>query len=147
MTYNPATGTAAWVDRSHDLGDIPVNDVARDDDVTGDLYASTDFGVFRLLAGTSDWGAAAPGLPNVEVAGLTIVSAERKLYRGDARAGSLAPQYPIAACMAYRGKGRPFGRPFLVIVVRKSVPERMTMQLTPINAETRRQLRFGLLRD
>jgi hypothetical protein len=79
VTYNPAAGTAAWVDRSYDLGDIPITDVVRDD-VTGDLYASSDFGVFRLLAGASDWGAAAPGLPNVEVAGLTIVSAARKLY-------------------------------------------------------------------
>ena len=79
VTYNPAAGTAAWVDRSYDLGDIPVTDVARDD-VTGDLYASTDFGVFRLLAGASDWGAAAPGMPNVEVPGLTIVPSERRLY-------------------------------------------------------------------
>jgi hypothetical protein len=79
VTYNPTTATAAWVDRSYDIGDIPVTDVARDD-VSGDLYASSDFGVFRLLAGATDWGAAAPGMPNVEVAGLTIVSAERKLF-------------------------------------------------------------------
>jgi hypothetical protein len=38
------------------------------------------FGVFRLLAGSSDWGVAAMGMPNVEVAGLTIVAAERKLF-------------------------------------------------------------------
>jgi hypothetical protein len=79
VTYDPAAGTATWVDRSYDLDDIPINDIARDD-VTGDLYAASDFGVFRLLAGAMSWGPAAPGMPNVEVAGLTIVSAQRKLY-------------------------------------------------------------------
>jgi hypothetical protein len=79
VTYDPSSGTATWVDLSHDLDDIPINDVARDD-VTGDLYAASDFGVFRLVAGTTSWGPAAPGMPNVEVAGLTIRSAERKLY-------------------------------------------------------------------
>jgi hypothetical protein len=79
VTYNPSAGTAIWADRSYDLKDIPINDIARDD-VTGDLYAASDFGVFRLLAGTTTWGPAAPGLPNVEVAGLTIRSKERKLY-------------------------------------------------------------------
>ena len=47
---------------------------------TGDFYAATDFGVFRLAAGTTDWAPAASGMPNVEVAGLTIVPADRKLY-------------------------------------------------------------------
>ena len=79
VTYDPLAGTATWVDRSYDLDDIPINDIARDD-VTGDLYAASDFGVFRLRAGKNSWGPAAPGMPNVEVAGLTIVSAERKLY-------------------------------------------------------------------
>ena len=77
VTYNPAAGTATWVNVSADLGDLPVTDVARDD-ATGDLYAATDFGVFRLTAG--GWVAAAPGMPNVEVAGLTIVPSARKLY-------------------------------------------------------------------
>jgi hypothetical protein len=79
VTYNPSAGTATWVDRSYDLGDIPITDVVRDD-VTGDLYASSDFGVFRLPAGATDWGVAAPGMPKAEVAGLTMVAAERKLY-------------------------------------------------------------------
>jgi len=79
VTFNPGTAAATWVDVSQDLGDIPVNDVARDD-VTGDLYASSDFGVFLLPAGTTDWVPAAPGMPNVEVAGLTIVPNARKLY-------------------------------------------------------------------
>jgi hypothetical protein len=79
VTYNPAAGTATWVDRSYDLGDIPINDVARDD-VTGDLYAASDFGVYRLAAGTTSWGLAAPGMPHVEVAGLTIRTDARRLY-------------------------------------------------------------------
>jgi hypothetical protein len=79
VTYNPLAGTATWVDRSYDFGDIPATDVARDDE-TGDLYAATDFGVFLLSAGTTDWVVSAPGMPNVEVAGLTIIPSERKLY-------------------------------------------------------------------
>lgn len=77
--YNPAAGTATWVDVSHDLGDIPVTDVVRDD-VTGNLSASTDFVVSRLLAGTTGWVAAAPGMPNAEVAGVTIAPCARKRY-------------------------------------------------------------------
>jgi hypothetical protein len=79
VTYDPVAGTAVWVDRSYNLGDIPITDVARDD-LTGDLYAASDFGVYRLASGTASWGLAAPGMPNVEVSGLTIRSAQRKLY-------------------------------------------------------------------
>jgi hypothetical protein len=79
VTYDPAANTASWVDVSHDLGDIPVNDIVRDD-LHGDLYAATDFGVFRLAAGTTDWSEAAPGMPHVEVSGLTIVPGARRLY-------------------------------------------------------------------
>jgi hypothetical protein len=79
VLYVPGTGTATWTDVSYDLGDIPINDVVRDD-VNGDLYAASDFGVFRLVAGATDWGAAAPGMPNVEVSGLTIRPAARKLF-------------------------------------------------------------------
>jgi hypothetical protein len=79
VTYDAGSGAATWQNVSSDLGDIPVTDVARDD-LRGDLYAATDFGVFRLPSGASDWTQAGPGMPNVEVAGLTIVSAARKLY-------------------------------------------------------------------
>lgn len=79
VTYDPAANTATWVDRSYDVGDIPITDIVRDD-VTGDLYAASDFGVFRLAAGTTSWTAAAPGMPNVEVSGLTILPANRRLY-------------------------------------------------------------------
>jgi len=79
VTYNPGAGTATWTDRSYDLGDVAVTDLVLDN-VTGDLYAASDFGVYRLAAGAATWVAAAPGMPNVEVAGLTIVPSERKLY-------------------------------------------------------------------
>ena len=78
VMYDPATGTSTWTDRSYDMADIPVTDLVRD--VTGDLYASNDFGVLMLPSGTTSWVLAAPGMPNVEVAGLTIVPGERKLY-------------------------------------------------------------------
>jgi hypothetical protein len=79
VTYNPATGTSTWVNRDYNWGDLPVNDLVRDD-VTGDLYAATDFGVLRLPAGTTSWVNAAPGLPNVESTSLEIVPSERILY-------------------------------------------------------------------
>jgi hypothetical protein len=79
VTFDPVAATATWVDRSYDLGDIPITDVARDD-VKGDLYASSDFGVYRLKSGQTDWKPAADGMPNVEVAGLTILPSDRRLY-------------------------------------------------------------------
>ncbi len=79
VTYDPVAGTATWLDRSYDLDDIPINDIAFDD-VRTELYAASDFGVFRLGANTSGWVAAAPGMPRVEVAGLTIVPGARRLY-------------------------------------------------------------------
>jgi hypothetical protein len=78
VVYNPGTATSTWTDRSYDLADIPITDLVRDG-VTGDLYASNDFGVLMLPAGTTSWVLAASGMPNVEVAGLTIVPSERKL--------------------------------------------------------------------
>ncbi|HEX6076697.1 MAG TPA: sialidase family protein [Micromonosporaceae bacterium] len=79
VTFDPATGQASWVDRSYDFGDQPVTDLVRDD-VTGDLFAATDFGVLRLAAGATNWAEAAPGMPHVEVTGLTVVPGERILY-------------------------------------------------------------------
>ncbi len=79
VVFNPASGTASFTDLSYDLGDQPMTDIVRDD-VTGDLYASNDFGVMRLAAGTTSWTLSAPGMPNVEVTGLTIIPGERKLY-------------------------------------------------------------------
>ncbi|HEU5473358.1 MAG TPA: hypothetical protein VFV67_22165 [Actinophytocola sp.] len=74
-------GLSTWADRSFNLGDQPVSDLVRDDP-TGDLYASTDFGVLRLSPERSQetWVRAAAGMPNVEVPGLTIVPGSRLLY-------------------------------------------------------------------
>ena len=80
--YNPVAGTATWTDidsGTGPLGDLPTTDLVRDD-VTGDLYAATDFGVMRLPFGTTTWVLAAPGMPAVEVPGLTINSSQRVLY-------------------------------------------------------------------
>jgi len=79
VTYNPVAGTASWNDRSYDFNDLPMTDVVRDD-VTGDVYVSSDFGVLLLASGSTSWTLAAPGMPNVEVAGLTIVPSVRKIY-------------------------------------------------------------------
>jgi hypothetical protein len=79
VVFDPGTGTATWTDLSHDMADIPVTDLVRDDE-TGDLFAANDFGVLKLRAGGSSWRLAARGMPNVEVAGLTIVSEKRRLF-------------------------------------------------------------------
>jgi hypothetical protein len=71
--------TATWVNRTFDLEDLPVTDLVRDD-LTGDLYAATDFGVMKLADGTTSWTVAAAGMPMVEVPGLTIVPSARVLY-------------------------------------------------------------------
>jgi hypothetical protein len=72
-------GTATWKDLSFDLADLPITGIARDD-VTHDLFAASDFGVLRLVPEEKSWRLAARGMPNVEVAGLTIVQKERRLY-------------------------------------------------------------------
>jgi hypothetical protein len=83
VTYDPNAGTATWtnLDGSGSTGfpDFPANDVVYDQP-TGDLYVSNDWGVMRLPSGSTDWQAAATGLPMVEVSGLTIVPGARKLY-------------------------------------------------------------------
>jgi hypothetical protein len=71
--------TATWTDLTNNLQDLPVTDLVRDDQ-TGDLYAATDFAVWRLPSGGSSWSLAAGGMPMVEVAGLTISSSARVLY-------------------------------------------------------------------
>jgi hypothetical protein len=83
VTYDPNANDATWtsLDGSGTTAfpDFPATDVVFDN-VTGDLYASTDFGVLRRAGGSSDWTLSGTGLPQVEVAGLTIVPGARKLY-------------------------------------------------------------------
>jgi hypothetical protein len=70
---------ATWTDISYDLPDFPITALVRDD-VTGDLYAGSDFTVMRLPAGSTSWQIAGSGLPMVEVPGLTIVPSARVLH-------------------------------------------------------------------
>jgi hypothetical protein len=82
VVYDSGGGTATWTDLdggTGPMGDLPTTAIAYDD-ATGDLYAGTDFGVMRRASGASTWVMAGTGLPNVEVAGLTIVPSARKLY-------------------------------------------------------------------
>jgi len=78
VTWNGA-GVATWSDVSHNLPDFPITAVVRDD-VVGDLYAASDFGVMRLANGSTIWTVAGSGLPAVEVPGLTIIPSARLLY-------------------------------------------------------------------
>jgi hypothetical protein len=97
--FNPGTGTAVWTDISNDLGDQPVLDVELDA-ATGDVYASTDFGVVRLAQGTSTWIVAADKLPPVAVYDLMLVtgkkSGDRLLYAGTHGRGGYRLELPKA---------------------------------------------------
>lgn len=79
VAYDPGAGTAIWTNISYNLGDLPITNVARDD-VTGDLFASNDFGVAMLPNGTTTWVPAAGSFPPVAVYDLTINSNARVLY-------------------------------------------------------------------
>ena len=93
VTYDPTSQTATFVDRSANLKDLPVTDVAFDP-ATGDLYSSSDFGVYKFKAGGTQWLLAAKGMPNVEVAGLTLVPGARVLYAATHGLGAWSLQLP-----------------------------------------------------
>jgi len=83
VTYDPIANTATWANLEGTgslIGNQPVNGVAFDP-VKGDLYAATDFGVIKLAGANSanGWTIAAPGLPLVTAAGLTINPGARQL--------------------------------------------------------------------
>ena len=79
VNWNGTGAAATWTDISYDLPDFPITALVRDD-VTGDLYAGSDFTVMRLASGATTWTIAGTGLPMVEVPGLTIVPGARILY-------------------------------------------------------------------
>jgi hypothetical protein len=81
VDYDGITATFTRLDGSTGgpLGDLPVNDIARDN-ATGDLFAATDFGVLRQPAGTLHWHAAADGMPPVETPSLTVSQDGRALF-------------------------------------------------------------------
>lgn len=77
--FDPHKHTATFTDRSYDVGDQPITGLARDAG-TGDLYASTDFGVLRLPSGATAWQQAGTGLPRAAVYGLTLAQNGGVLY-------------------------------------------------------------------
>ncbi|HKW60798.1 MAG TPA: sialidase family protein [Candidatus Dormibacteraeota bacterium] len=77
VTFDAQNGTASFTSLDRNLGDLPITSVVRDAD-SGTLFASTDFGVLRLDPQGATWTQAAPGMPGIEVPGLTIVPG--KLY-------------------------------------------------------------------
>ena len=93
VTYDPVAQTATFTDRSSDLRDLPITDVAFDS-MTGTLFASSDFGVYRLPAGSTVWRLAAKGMPNVEIAGLTLVPGARLLYAASHGLGAWVLKLP-----------------------------------------------------
>lgn len=79
VDWNGATATWTNLDGgTGPLGDLPVTDIVRDD-VTGTLYAGTDFAVLKSST-PGTWTVAGSGMPMVEIAGLTVVPSERLLY-------------------------------------------------------------------
>jgi hypothetical protein len=79
VVFDSDAVTATFTSLDHNLGDMPVNHLARDDK-TGDLYAATDFGVLLLPAGASSWENAGAGLPAVLTPHLEIHSEKRLLF-------------------------------------------------------------------
>lgn len=81
VTYN-GTSDATWTQidgGAGGLADLPVTGLVFDGP-TGDIYASSDFGVMRLPSGSTTWLVAGTGLPMVEVCGLTISTSGRRLF-------------------------------------------------------------------
>jgi hypothetical protein len=91
--YDPKSHTAAFTDRSYNIGDQPVTGIARNA-TTGDVYASTDFGVLRLPAGATQWQQAGTGLPRVAVYGLTLAQSGHVLYAATHGRGAYALSLP-----------------------------------------------------
>jgi hypothetical protein len=86
VTYDRAHTRATWSGdlaggdpSTGGLGDQPITGIAVDWH-TGDVFVSTDFGVFVRKSGNTTWQPAAGGLPPVTVFGLTIDVNARVLY-------------------------------------------------------------------
>ena len=74
-------------DISAGLPDAPVTALAIDGD-SGDLYAGTDFGVWRRPAAGGAWALAALGLPRVAVFWLEYHAGSKTLVAGTQAAAS-----------------------------------------------------------
>jgi hypothetical protein len=99
VTWDPNTKKATWTNMdggTGPLGDLPITGLAYDAK-SGLMYASTDFGV--LVQGnvrSSSWRQAAPGMPMVEVAGLTLDTQNRVLYASTHGRGIYSLKLPAA---------------------------------------------------
>lgn len=71
--------SATFTSLDYNLGDMPVNHLVRDE-VSGDLYAATDFGVLVLPNGAGAWEMAGEGLPVVLTPHLEMHSDKRLLF-------------------------------------------------------------------
>jgi hypothetical protein len=78
VVFDPASETASFTSLDFDLGDLPINTIAYDD-LSGDLYAGTDFGPIVLRSGTQSWQAAGVAFPEVLMVDLEIVPEQRLL--------------------------------------------------------------------
>jgi PKD domain len=96
VTYNPSTRSAAFTDISHDLGDQPVDGIA-EDEVSGAVFAATDFGVAELAPGTTTWTRAGTGLPGTAVFGLSLSHEGRVLYAATHGRGAYRLSLPLPA--------------------------------------------------
>jgi hypothetical protein len=63
----------------HNLQDLPINRIVRYD-LTGDLYAASDYGVLALRDGTTRWEQVGEGLPVVLTPHLEIHPEHRLLF-------------------------------------------------------------------
>ncbi len=79
VLYDPSTHKATFTDLSYNLGDQPVTGIA-EDEVSGAIFAATDFGVAELVPGSTQWNAAGTALPTSSVFGLTLSDSGRVLY-------------------------------------------------------------------
>ena len=80
VTWNGTTAVWRTLNVESGNGDYPINDLARDD-LNGNLYAATDFGVLvGQPSGVNYTWTPTTGMPMVEVSGLRIHSGQRVLY-------------------------------------------------------------------
>jgi len=78
VVYNAANQQASFTSMDFDLGDMPINTIAFDD-VTGDLFAGTDFGPLVLRHEANHWERAGTGHPEALMVDLEIDSQRRVL--------------------------------------------------------------------
>ena len=103
MTWNGA-GAATWIDVSYNLPDFPITAVVRDD-VLGDLYAASDFGVMKLPNGASCLGGGGHRLADGRGPRPDDHSERARALRRDARPQRLEAE-PAVALPEIRFEGR-----------------------------------------